>query len=740
MNSYRQAIASRSISGFTLRILRAMHRMLVRPCDKGPLLDDPSRARLTADPRREMLWTMLDQSPEIVVCYDTALRRTYANATYKRHTGQVSNQYLGRPVDEHSVVGTATDDMVACLRRALATGQEQRLDFEWRTAEGTLTWQALRVSPVRDATGAIIALVNVSRDITDRKLAECQLAQREREFRALVENSTDCIVRYNTQGERLYVNPAMRALVAERHLGLDQPPDQGGGPIVDVTRYRQLIQEVVETGEARSTELLAHGPDGRERWIDMRFCAEIDETGQVVSVLTMGRDVTDAVVMRNQFAAQALSDPLTHLGNRRAAYERGGTFVDEAQRHGRQLGVMLLDLDRFKEINDTLGHQAGDQLLAEVAARLARATRRYDFLARLGGDEFVILVPSLVQADDMAAIAAKIRLAMREPVHLNGRTVHASASIGIAVCPRDGEQLDMLLEHADLAMSQAKRNGLGGVMFYQGEFAAQVQRRVDVEGGLREASDGTGLELYYQPQMRLDLGTLVGVEALLRWHHSTLGLVPPEEFIPIAEASGLIVPIGRWVLSQACAAAVRWNRNRASPLRVAVNVSVLQFLRDDLADVIHSALANTGCVAGWLTVEVTESLLVKDSARIVESLRELTRMGVSIEIDDFGTGYSALSYLTRFDVHGLKIDRTFMRGISTEQRQRELVKAFIAIAKALRMSVVAEGVETQAEADFLLALGCQKAQGFLYGAPMPAAAFELEWLQATAGRERRLAI
>ncbi len=688
----------------------------------------------------DLLWDMLDQSPDIVVCYDTALRRTYANATYERQTGQIAAQYLGRSAEEHSVVGAATEAMVACLRRALATGRAQRLDFEWRAADGALTWHALRVSLVRDRAGGAIGLVSMARDITERKQAEHRLAEQERQFRALVENSPDYIVRYNTKGERLYVNPAVRALVPEPHMRLGQPPGQGASPIVDVARYQRLIQEVAVTGETRLAELQVRLPDGGEIWIDVRFCAETDEAGAVVSVLTVGRDVTAAVAMRDKFEAQALSDPLTGLGNRQAVYDRGSALIAEARRHGRQVGVMVLDLDRFKEVNDTLGHQAGDQLLMQVAARLASVTRGYDLLARLGGDEFVIVVPSLEKVEDMAAVAIKVGQAVTEPVLLNGRAVHASASIGLAVFPGDGDELDTLLAHADLAMYQAKRAGRGGFMFYQGEFAAQVRHRVELEGALREARDGVGLELHYQPQIGLGRGTLVGAEALLRWRHPTLGSVTPDEFIPLAEDSGLIVPIGRWVLQQACAAVARWNHKRAAPLRVAVNVSVQQFVRDDLVAAVRETLASTGCKGTWLSIEVTESLLLDDSARVMESLRELTQMGVLIEIDDFGTGYSALGYLARFDVHCLKIDRSFTRDITTEPRQRELVKAFIAIAKALRMSVVAEGVETQAEADFLLAHGCEKAQGYLFGKPVPAAVFEREWLEADERAMRGVAV
>lgn len=674
-----------------------------------------------------LLWDMLDQSPDVIVCYDAQLRRTYANATYERYTGQASRQYLGRTVGEYSVVGAATGEMEQCLRRALSTGQTQRLDFEWHSPEGTAIWHALRVSTVRNAEGQLVGLVSMARDITERKQAEQQQAERERQFRALVENSPDYIVRYDRAGQRLYVNPSLRQLLSGPEMALGRAPAQGS-PIVEAARYQRLIEEVVDTGKPRQAELLARLSDGSERWIDVRFCPETDEHGEVVTVLTVGRDVTEAVALRDRFATQARTDPLTGLGNRQAVFDHGPALIAEARRYERRVGVMVLDIDHFKEVNDTLGHHAGDQLLQQIAGRLAACTREYDLLARLGGDEFVVLVPSLDDVLDMAIVAARLEAALSAPLDVGGQVVHSGASVGVAVFPQDGASLDELLAHADLAMYQAKRGGRGRCEFYREAFTAQARRRVELAAALREARDGAGLALYYQPQVHLDTGVLSGAEALLRWRHPVVGMVPPDQFIPLAEESGLIVPIGRWVLREAALAAVRWNRGRSTPLRVAINVSVQQFVRDDLVAAVVQTLSDSGCQPHWLTIEVTESLLLEDSTRVLEAMRELARLGVRIEIDDFGTGYSALGYLARFDVHCLKIDRSFTRDITVEPRQRELLKAFILIAQSLKLDVIAEGVETVEQAKFLLANGCRHGQGYLFGQPLPTDGFERDWL------------
>ena len=668
------------------------------------------------------------KSPDIVVRYDLDLRRVWANPKYEELTDLRPVQYLGRSVDDISALDQeGARDLVNCLKRTLATGQPQHCEFLCPSARGEPVWLAVCASLECDDDDRATGVMTISRNITEHKRAQAQALLREREFRTLVEQSPDYITRYNPRGERTYINPAVRRLVSMADLPIGRTP-RSGTVIVEHEQYQRMIDEVLATGLPCSAEIRARVADGGTLWLDMRVCAETDADGKVVSAFAIGRDISAAVALREEIRLQARSDPLTGLHNRQALYERGPMLVAEARRHQRQLGVMVLDVDRFKEVNDSLGHSVGDALLCQLAQRIRRATRGYDMLVRLGGDEFALLVPNVENVRALARIAAKIQSVFAPAFDLGAGPAFATASIGIAMFPADGDDMDALLAHADIAMYQAKRAGRGRCEFYRSEFSQQANERLALERALHAASRGEGLELHFQPKLWLDGSGLAGAEALLRWHHPTLGMVPPDRFIPIAEDTGLIVPIGRWVVRATAEAAVRWNRGRTRPLKLALNVSTHQFMHDDLVHVVRQALASTGCQPQWLEIEVTESLLLDDSDKVRRTIQTLTTMGLTVAIDDFGTGYSSLTYLARFDVACLKIDRQFVRDIETEPRQRELLKAFIAMAKALRMDLVAEGVETKAQAEFLVTQGCALAQGFLFSPPLPAQQFELEWL------------
>jgi diguanylate cyclase (GGDEF)-like protein len=415
----------------------------------------------------------------------------------------------------------------------------------------------------------------------------------------------------------------------------------------------------------------------------------------------------------------AYYDALTGLPNR--------TSLSESLLKARQalpFGLMMLDLDHFKEINDTLGHAAGDRLLCEVGRRLQACALPGEVVARFGGDEFAMLVPA--GSAQLAARAACFLAALNEPFCIDGHELFVPASIGIAVCPDDGRDIATLCKHAGSAMYYAKREGRNHYEFYVKDLTRQATERLEVEAALRRACRHGELELHYQPQVELRSGRLVGAEALLRWNRPGHGVVMPQHFIGIAEASGLIVDIGDRVLADACAAAAAWNLGRADaePLRLAVNLSPRQFVRNDLAGAMRRHLHDSGCRPDWLKLEITESLLLDGDKSVAGLLETLTGMGLAISIDDFGTGYSALSYLHRFPVSQLKIDRSFVGGVPGDRSKSELVKAMLSIAAALRLETVAEGVESEQQADYLARHGCRHAQGYLYGKPMPRAAFE----------------
>ncbi len=385
-------------------------------------------------------------------------------------------------------------------------------------------------------------------------------------------------------------------------------------------------------------------------------------------------------------------------------------------------GLMMLDLDHFKEINDTLGHAAGDRLLREVGRRLQACTLPGDVVARFGGDEFAMLVHA--ERETLAHCAAAYVAALNEPFFIDGHELFVPASVGIAVYPDDGKDIATLYQHADSAMYYAKRQGRNHHEFYKEELTRQAAERLEVEAALRRACRNGELELHFQPQVELHSGRMVAAEALLRWNRPGHGMVMPQHFIGIAEASGLIVEIGEWVLASACAAVAQWNQGAAVPLQLAVNLSPRQFVRHDLTGAVRRHLGEHGCQPSWIKLEITESLLLDGDRTVGGMLEELTGMGVAISIDDFGTGYSALSYLHRFPVSQLKIDRSFVGDVPDDRSKCELVKAMLSIAAALRLETVAEGVESEQQANYLTSHGCRLAQGYLFGKPMPRAAFE----------------
>jgi diguanylate cyclase (GGDEF)-like protein/PAS domain S-box-containing protein len=430
------------------------------------------------------------------------------------------------------------------------------------------------------------------------------------------------------------------------------------------------------------------------------------------------RDVTERKETEDRIRRLAHHDELTGLPNRALLRDRLGQALELARREGGRVAVLLLDLDDFKSVNDTLGHPAGDALLRGIADRLGGIIRGSDTLARLGGDEFALVQVEARQPAGAAALAAKLLAALEAPLDLDGHEVHAAACLGVAVFPEDGADADGLLKNADLALYQAKAEGRGRFRFFEPAMEAQARARRRLEGELRRALERGEFALYYQPLLDLRGGAVAGFEALLRWRHPGGGLVPPGEFVPVAEASGLIVPLGAWVLREACRQGVVWQQAGA-PLTVAVNLSPAQLRHPDLLRTVDGALAASGLEPGRLELEVTEGLLVESGDGVADRIAGLAARGVGLAIDDFGTGYSSLAYLKRLPVRRIKVDRSFVRDIGTDPENEAVVRAIVTLGHALGKEVVAEGVETEMQLAFLRELGCDAAQGFLLGRPQP---------------------
>jgi diguanylate cyclase (GGDEF)-like protein/PAS domain S-box-containing protein len=579
-----------------------------------------------------------------------------------------------------------------------------------------------RLPDIDGNAGIVCAAI---RDITLQQNMRDELSMREQESRTLVENSPDNISRYNRECRRIYVNPVFaRSVKGGKDALLGKTPSEcPGGPNSEI--YENKISEVFETGVDADFELNWFDKDGKEISSHVRLTAERDSSGEVISVLAVGRDITELNEHRTRIYHMAFYDSLTSLPNRALFHDRLRQMLTDVSWHEQLAGIMLLDLDRFKAVNDTLGHPAGDALLREAAGRLTNCVRAYDTVARLGGDEFAILFPEIRSAEDLGRIANKILEEFNKPFMLEGKEVFISTSVGIAVYPDDSSVADELIKQADSAMYFAKRSGRNNFRFYSTELTASASERLSLESELRRAIQRNELELYYQPKVRLTDGALIGSEALLRWNNPLRGMVSPDQFISIAEDSGLIVEIGEWVLRDACRVACEWNGPGKPLHKVAINLSARQFQSGDLVRTVTSILDETGCYPEWIELEITESLLLDEFGEVEEILKAFQSIGISIAIDDFGTGYSALSYLTRFPINTLKIDRSFISTITSDNFRAELVRAIISIAHTLNQHVVAEGVETREQAIMLRGLGCQAAQGYLYSKPIRKSAFEL---------------
>lgn len=467
-------------------------------------------------------------------------------------------------------------------------------------------------------------------------------------------------------------------------------------------------------------ELLREKRDGSPIHIDLSLVVQLNPSGELETYLAFITDISGRKANEKQIEFLAYHDPLTGLPNRLLLKDRFERALAHAKRAGLRVGLLFIDLDRFKSINDTLGHDIGDEFLKEISTRVIQSVRDTDTVSRQGGDEFLVVLSNLHHPDDATPILRKLIERMREPFHINEQEIGTSASMGISIFPEDGTDFETLLKKADIAMYQAKSDGRNSYRFFDEAMNLEAVEHQFIFSGLRRALEREELTLHYQPKIDLASGAVTGAEALLRWNHPELGMVPPNRFIPVAEESGLIVPIGHWVLIEACRQAKLWNSIGRSAFSIAVNVSAVQFRRGDIENSVAQALAASGLAAEFLELELTESILIQDVENVLASVKRIKMMGVKISIDDFGTGYSSLSYLKRFDIDKLKIDQSFVRDLATDPNDTAIVRAIIQMARSMNLKTIAEGVETVEMLELLRTFHCDEAQGYYFARPMPA--------------------
>jgi diguanylate cyclase (GGDEF)-like protein/PAS domain S-box-containing protein len=522
-------------------------------------------------------------------------------------------------------------------------------------------------------------------------------------------------------GRLLDVNSAFCALFGYTREDLVGQTMLEMGLIVDRDARAAIGHRFRSDRRLRNYELQVRLRSGEMR--NVLVSAEMMEImGQARGLITMN-DITERKRYEARIEYLASHDELTGLPNRALIRDRISQAIAHARRNGTQIAVMFLDLDRFKVINDGYGHPTGDALLKETARRLRALMREGDTVARLGGDEFLVLLPNLRRSADAYVVAQKILDSFERSIKLESNEAHMNTSVGVALFPQDGQDVDTLITNADVAMYRSKDLGGGIYQFFNADMSRETLRRVQLETHLRLALSQRELELRYQPKVDLVTQRITGCEALVSWNHPGLGHVAPAQFIPVAEESGLIVPIGDWVLHTACAQNKAWLDAGLDPITVAVNLSARQFLGQDVVEWVMDALATTGLPPSMLELELTESLIAEDPDKVAAAIRQLKSVGVRFSIDDFGTGYSSLSYLKRFPVDSLKIDQSFVKNVGAEPDDEAISLAVISLAHSLRLKVIAEGVESAAQLDFLHLHGCDEIQGFYFSKPLEAAEF-----------------
>ncbi|MBK7592064.1 MAG: PAS domain S-box protein [Betaproteobacteria bacterium] len=667
---------------------------------------------------------IMDNVPARVSYIDRDHRLRFLNRHNEEWLGASRRELAGRQVGD--VLGEERARQLQPYLQRVLDGEVVATEALLVQPDGEQRWEAFHYAPNRDGDGKVLGIYAVHTDIHDQKRNEEALRRANWMLSSHINNTPLAVLEWDRDSRLVRWSPQAEHIFGWRS-------EEVLGMAIDTNRLvhegdreavAQVLARLVTGDEPRATGLTRnHRKDGSTIWCEWYHSCLHDDRGRIVSILSFVQDVSARIRAEERLQYLATRDALTGLPNRLLLHERLAQAIAKARRVGLRVGVLFIDLDRFKNVNDTLGHRVGDELLKLVTQALAETLRETDLLARLGGDEFMVIVEDVDDPQVLGRIAQKLLDAVSQPFMVEDHDIYVTSSIGISVYPDDSDDPDELLKHADVAMYRSKELGRNTFQFLDADLAARRLRQHTLETALRAAVNADCLTLHYQPIVRMNDRQVVGAEALLRWHDPELGEVTPRVFIPLAEESGLIHALGEWVVRRAARQCAAWRRDGRA-LVVSINLSARQFYREDLARRIGDIVRDEGCVPQWLELEVTETSLLHDLDAIRKVLHELRAEGFAVAIDDFGTGYSSLTHLKHFPIDTLKVDISFIADIETDPGDAAITEAIIGLARGLGLSVVAEGVETDAQLEFLAARGCHLFQGYRASPPLPVPEFE----------------
>lgn len=608
---------------------------------------------------------------------------------------------------------------------------EQNFEIRLVKKSGEVIDADLSLSLLKDEKGATIGIIGYSQDITIRKKAENELKEQHTYLESIINGINEPIMVIKEDYTVELMNNILKDNLKNLHMADPKHPKcyevlHNRSTPCSGLHYPCPLQDVIISKKHTTVIHRHHTKDGNNQYTELLASPLFDKDKKCIGIIQSSRDITghlkiqsELINQKNILDHQAHHDALTGLPNRILFNDRLKQAIEKAKRNKSEFALLFIDLDRFKEINDSLGHTAGDEVLITVTSRLIETIREEDTVARLGGDEFTVILEDLNQVQDASLIANKILKNLSQPININNHVLYVSSSIGISIYPEDGESAQNLLKYADSAMYKAKDEGRNNYQYYNSTMTELTLERLIMEASLRDALKNEELLIYYQPQVNGVTNTLIGMEALIRWKHPTMGIISPEKFIPLAESTGLIIDIDRYVMKTAMTQISKWYKDGFNPGILAMNLAVRQLQKEDFMDVLQNLIQETDCKTKWLALELTEGQIMTNPDKAIKTLTKISDLGIELAVDDFGTGYSSLAYLKRLPINKLKIDQAFVKDLPKDEEDAGIIKAIIALAKSLNLKIIADGVETKEQVDFMLEHGCENIQGYYYSKPVP---------------------